>query len=95
MAIKEGWLDAKRQTTSVISESILEMPPPYLSASEILALQRVFPLYVSMPESRYPEIQRAESFDQEGNAIFDALSAEFYKAKYGQSEEDRKLTFAG
>ena len=48
-AIKEGWLDPERQTTSVISESILDMPPPYLSASEILSLQRVFPLYVSMP----------------------------------------------
>lgn len=95
MAIKEGWLDPNRQTTSVISESILEMPPPYLSSEEILSLQRVFPLYVSMPESRYPEIKRAESFDEEGNAIFESLSAEFYMAKYGENEEDRKLTFAG
>ena len=95
MAIKEGWLDPNRQTTSVISESILEMPPPYMSASDILAIQRVFSLYVSMPESRYPEIKRAETFDDEGNAIFEALAAEFYIAKYGENEEDRKLTFAG
>jgi radical SAM superfamily enzyme YgiQ (UPF0313 family) len=95
MALKEGWLDPNRQTTSVISESILEMPSPYLSGEEILSLQRVFPLYVSMPESRYPEIQRAETFDNEGNAIFETLSAEFYREKYGESEEDRNLTFAG
>jgi hypothetical protein len=95
MAIKEGWLDPKRQTTSVIAESILEMPPPYLSASEILSLQRVLPLYVSMPDSRYPDIKRAESFDEKGNAIFERLSAEFYKLKYGESETDRKLTYAG
>ena len=95
MAIKEGWLDPTRQTTSVISESILEMPPPYLSASEILSLQRVLSLYVSLPESRYAEIERAEQFDEEGNAIFEVLKAEFYETKYGDNEEDRKLTYAG
>ena len=94
-AIKEGWLDPERQTTSVISESILNMPPPYLSANEILALQRVFPLYVAMPESRYPEIQRAETQDEEGNRIFKTLSEEFYRTKYGEDEASRKLTFAG
>lgn len=94
-ALKEGWLDPNRQTTSVISESILEMPPPYLSAPEILSLQRVLPLYVGMPESRYPEILRAEQFDEEGNAIFDKLAAEFFRLKYGEDEADRMLTFAG
>lgn len=95
MAIKEGWLDPNRQTTSVIAESILEMPPPYLSGAEILSLQRVFPLYVRMPESRYPEIERAESFDKEGDAIFESLSAEFYEMTYGVDEADRVLTYAG
>ena len=95
MAIQEGWLDADRQTTSVIAESILEMPPPYLSAHEILALQRTLPLYVSMPESRYPEIERTEKMDEEGNALFDKLAAEFYIAKYGEDESERKLTYAG
>jgi len=94
-AIQEGWLDPKRQTTSVISESILEMPPPYLSAKEIMSLQRVFPLYVSMPEPRYPEIKRAETRDTEGDKIFEALSEEFFKTKYGEDEASRKLTFAG
>ena len=95
MALKEGWLDPNRQTTSVISESILEMPPPYLSAGEILSLQRVLPLYVGFPEDRYDEIKRAEQFDEEGNAVFNKLAAEFYIMKYGQNEEDRKLAFAG
>ncbi len=95
MAIKEGWLDPHRQTTSVIAESILTMPPPYLSGHDILSLQRVFPLYVRMPESRYPEIQRAENFNQEGNAIFDTLSEEFYQMVYGVDEAKRMLTFQG
>jgi radical SAM superfamily enzyme YgiQ (UPF0313 family) len=95
MALKEGWLDPARQTTSVIAESILEMPPPYLSAPEILSLQRVFPLYVRMPESRYSEIHRAEQFDEEGNELFDRLSREFYEMVYGKDEADRMLTYQG
>lgn len=95
MAIKEGWLDPERQTTSVIAESILTMPPPYLSSKEILSLQRVFPLYVRLPESRYAEIQRAETFDEEGDRIFEKLSAEFYQLTYGSDEADRMLTYQG
>jgi radical SAM superfamily enzyme YgiQ (UPF0313 family) len=95
MALREGWLDPERQTTSVIAESILTMSPPYLSGKEILGLQRVFPLYVRLPESRYPEIRRAECFDKEGDALFDALAAEFYQLVYGADEAERMLTYAG
>lgn len=94
-ALREGWLDPERQTTSVIAESILTMPPPYLSGREVLALQRVFPLYVRLPESRYPEIRRAESVDREGDALFESLSTEFYQLTYGADEADRMLTYAG
>ena len=71
------------------------MPPPYLSGPEILALQRVFPLYVRMPEDRYPEIARAEIADEEGDAAFDKLAAEFYEMTYGKDEADRMLTYSG
>ena len=95
MAIRERWLDPSVQTTSVIAKSLLNMPPPYLSADEILSLQRVFPLYVRLPESRYPEICLAEKLDQEGDAVFKALAEEFYQLVYGVDEEKRMLTYAG
>lgn len=95
MALREGWLDPDRQTTSVIAESILEMPAPYLSAKEILGLQRAFPLYVKLPRERYPEIRKVERFDDEGNAVFEALSKEYYQLMYGEEEVDRRLTYAG
>lgn len=95
LAIKEGWLDPTKQATSFIAESILEMPEPYLQPTEMLGLQRVFPLYATLPESRFPEIKRAESFDVEGNAIFETLSKEFYVNKYGTDEAGRMLTYAG
>ncbi len=43
----------------------------------------------------YSLIERAEKFDEEGNAIFELLKPEFYQNKYGEDEEDRMLTFAG
>lgn len=95
MAIKEGWLDPERQTTSVISESILDMPEPFLSSKEILGLQRTFPLYVRMPRSRYPEICRAEVYDDEGDRIFKSLSDEFFQMTYGQGAHERMLTYQG
>ena len=95
MAISEGWLDPNLQTTSVIAKSLLTMPKPYLSGDEILGLQRVFPLYAKLPESRFAEIAQAERFDDEGNAIFDTLSKEFYQLVYGKEEAERMLTYAG
>ena len=95
MAVKEGWLDPTRQTNSFVSESILKMPPPYLQADEILALQRVYALYANLPESRYAEIKRAETLDEEGEALHEALSKEFYITKYGTDETERMLTYAG
>ena len=95
MALQEGWLDPEAQTTSVIAKSLLKMPQPYLQADEILALQRVFPLYVRLPESRYREIRLAEQNDEQGQALFEALSKEFYQLVYGEDEANRMLTYAG
>ena len=71
------------------------MPKPYLQPQEMLGLQRVFPLYVTMPKSYYPDIKRAEEFDKTGNEIFAKLSEKYYIDKYGTSEADRMLTYAG
>jgi len=94
-AIEEGWLDPTLQATSFIEKSILNMPKPYLQPQEMLGLQRVFPLYVTMPKSYYPDIKRAEEFDKTGNEIFAKLSEKYYIDKYGTSEADRMLTYAG
>ncbi|MBI2058289.1 MAG: B12-binding domain-containing radical SAM protein [Nitrospirae bacterium] len=94
-AVRAGWLDPERQTTSVIGESILDMPAPYLSAKEILGLQRTFPLHVKLPISRAGDIRRAESFDELGNKVFERLSREYYQIMYGEDEVTRRLTYVG
>lgn len=95
MAIKEGWLNPERQTTSVISESILEMPPPYLNSKEILCLIKTFPLYARFPKSRHDEIRKAEAEGEEGDKIFKKLSKEWYEMTYGTDEANRMLTYVG
>jgi radical SAM superfamily enzyme YgiQ (UPF0313 family) len=96
-AIEEGWLDPKAQTNSFVGGSILRMPKPYLQPDEMLRLQRVFNLYVQMPESRWPEIREVENSlgTEEGDKLFKKLSGEFYQKKYGMTERERMLTYSG
>ena len=49
------------------------------SEAEILGLYRVLPLYIYLPESRYNEIRKAESFTPEGDKIFEKMRSEFYE----------------
>jgi radical SAM superfamily enzyme YgiQ (UPF0313 family) len=95
MAINEGWLDPEKQTTSVIAESILEMPKPYLSAKEIFHLQKTIPLYTRFPRSRFNEIKMCEDDTKQAENIFKELSNEWYDMTYGLSEKDRMLTYQG
>jgi len=94
-AIEEGWLDPDKQSTSVISESILEMPEPYLDSSEILGLVKTLPLYARLGEDRFPEIAQAECEQDSEGPIFSKLKEEWYTLTYGSSEEERNLTYQG
>jgi radical SAM superfamily enzyme YgiQ (UPF0313 family) len=94
-ALKEGWLDPDKLTTSVISESILEMPEPYLNSKEILGLVKTMPLYSSVPKPRYGEIREAELEEEMSGPIFSKLKEEWYKLTYGTDEKERNLTYQG
>jgi len=57
---------------------------PEISAipeEEVIGLQRTFALYVTLPESYYADIKKAEKFDEAGNEKFKEL-AELYYQKY-------------
>jgi len=60
-------------------KSILNMPT--LSDEDIRGLIRTFPLYVKFPKEEYGRIERAEKFDEEGDAVFAELS-EKYRREY-------------
>jgi radical SAM superfamily enzyme YgiQ (UPF0313 family) len=80
IAEARGYIDPDALAGDYRKETIMRME--HLSPEELKGLQRTFPLYVKFPRSRWPEIRRAEALTPEGDAVFDALAAE-YRERYG------------
>jgi len=74
IAIREGYLKDTGNIHSIL-ESSLDMPQ--LPKKEIEGLLRTFPLYIKMPENRFPEIRIAEADSMDGNAMYARLAAEY------------------
>ncbi len=83
LAIEQGWLDEHEFPNGISGASMLKMPPPYLQRDQIEGLFRTFALYTFFPKDRWDEIKMAESFTEEGNALFDRLGTEYYEKKFG------------
>ena len=97
MAIQSGYLNKDWISGAgiLLGGSVLNMPKPYLQPKEMLGLQRTFSLYSTLHLKDFKKIERAEKFDNIGDKIFKNLSDEFYLKKYGTTEKDRMLTYAG
>jgi radical SAM superfamily enzyme YgiQ (UPF0313 family) len=79
-AVEEGYINSDQIVNSgLISGSMLKSP--HWSNDRLKALQRVFPLYVKLPEKYYPDIKRCEKFDDEGEKIFEDL-VDLYQSRY-------------
>jgi hypothetical protein len=78
--IEQGYIDESVLGACVNQGSILAMPQ--FPIEQIMGLVRTFSLYVRFPESRWPEIEKAEHDTPEGNAVFEELSKEFVDAWY-------------
>ena len=76
-AAAKGYLDPDAETNSIITQSILNMPT--ISKEEILGLVRTFSLYVKFPKEEWPDIEIAERFTPEGDAMFAELSKRYYE----------------
>ena len=90
VGLKNGWINPGILTSHLLADSLLNMPPPYLSAEEISGLVRTFPLYCYFPKSEWPNIQRAEKNDEYGNQLLNEYS-EIYKKEFLGETQDRKL----
>ncbi len=74
VAIQQGYLKETDMIQSLV-DSTLDMPQ--LSRQEIQGLLRTFPLYVKMPLDRFADIEIAEHFTDQGNAMFEKLAQEY------------------
>lgn len=77
--VEKGYLGADAEVYQLLDGAPLKMDS--ISYDELKGLQRTFSLYVRMPKSKWPEIERAERFDEEGNKVFAQLKDE-YNANY-------------
>lgn len=79
MAVEQGLISKDKIAGDYRIDDGLDMPQ--LSREEVKGLRRTFPLYVKFPKEMWPEIKKAEKFDEEGNAAFERLG-KIYKEKY-------------
>ena len=75
-ALSKGYIEADSPTNSPILGSVLTMPT--ISKDELLGLVRTFSLYVKFPKEEWPDVEIAEKFTPEGDAMFAKLSERYY-----------------
>jgi anaerobic magnesium-protoporphyrin IX monomethyl ester cyclase len=79
-AIAEGYITPDLIANSgLVSGSVLNSP--HWTNERLKSLQRVFPLYVKLPEKFHADIKRCETYDDEGQKIFDDL-VNLYQSDY-------------
>jgi len=95
VAVRNGWLEADLITTHTTSNSILEMPAPYVSSKDIDGIMRVLPLYCYFPKSEWESLRRAEIDDDEGNRLLEHYS-QLYKINFlKETQDDQKIYIEG
>lgn len=90
VAVKNGWVDPKSITVHTTSESMLTMPPPYVSKSDLNGLMRVLTLYCYFPKTEWDNIRRAEIDDEEGNRLLNIYSETYKKNFLKNTQYDLK-----
>lgn len=79
-----GLIDPDKITMSLTRGSILDLPG--FSKEQILGMMRTFVMYVKFPESRFPEIRKAEAFTPQGDKIWNKLREEYIEEFYETDE---------
>lgn len=73
--IEHGLLDPKSRTRQLLDGGDIKYK--FVTREELYGLQRTFSLYARFDEEWFPKIRVAEFFDEDGNRMFEELSAEY------------------
>ncbi len=88
MAEQLNLIDPKALTSSIGNPTILKMP--YFTADEMEGIRRTFVLYVKLPKSMWPHIEKAEQLTPEGDKIFHELK-DICRDKYMNYSTDKDI----
>ena len=75
LAEEKGYMDKDAVAGDYRKETVLRME--HMTQAEVLGLQRTFPLYVKLPEEKWPLIRKAEEMTPEGERIYREFAEEF------------------
>jgi len=89
LALKKSYIDPHTICQHTTAHSVLNMPAPYVSSSDIDGLMRVLPLYCYFPKSEWEHIGRAEIDDELGNQILSEYST-IYRHEFLKENQDQK-----
>jgi len=86
-----GYVGRGELTRSITEPTMLTMPQ--FSREEIEGIRRCFVLYVKMPKSKWPLIEKAEALTPEGDALFRELKEECVRKymHYGDYDKEDDL----
>ncbi len=92
-----GYVEKGSLSRSIMAPTMLTMPQ--FSKEAIEGVRRCFVLYVKMPKSRWPEIERAEALTAEGDEIFRMLKDECRErymrhGDYAREDDIERVDFA-
>lgn len=79
--IEKGYFTKEDRVHQLLDGGRLKMAS--ISYEELQGIQRTFVLYARFPKSEWPEIKKAEKFDEEGNKVFEKYR-KIYQEKYFQ-----------
>jgi radical SAM superfamily enzyme YgiQ (UPF0313 family) len=75
-----------------VSDSLLKMPEPYMSAKEIKDIWRVFMLYATLPKKYYKDIEKCENEYHNQQDLYNKLvKLRWNEYDFGNKKGDKKL----
>ena len=70
---EKGYVEKGQIVKMYYTDSMLRMPPPYLSKKEISGLLKTFVLYVKLPKKYWPDIEKCETEDPVYDDLYNRL----------------------
>jgi len=90
--IENGFINENVSPKLLTSDSLLNMPEPYLSAVNIKNIWRTFMLYATLPQKYYKDIEKCEyDYENNKNLYEKLLKIRWEKYDWAEKKNDIKL----
>ena len=95
VAVNNNWLSDDTITTHTTSDSILNMPKPYLNTHEINGLIKTMPLYCYFPHKEWKYIKNIEQNNDKNDYYFKKYSKIYSENFLKANQDDKKIFIDG